>query len=206
MSPELAPAPVTPPPVAPPPSTSLHDLWSKWKSNVRTKPVMTEIEEKCKKEFDDDSDNDDLVYEFDPKAGFEYCIFMAHGFKKENAELKARISQMENEHERQMFDMQRKLRDMEVKLATLTESYCKLYTAHEELMTRCSVLEEENKQLREANVKLLERCTTLEDENKQLRERCSTLEDENKNLSSRCQTLEVENKQLQERVSVLESK
>ena len=93
-----------------PPTTSLGDIWSKWKANGRIKAVMTDIEERCKSEFDDDSDNEGIAYAFDPKAGFEYCIFMAHGLKKENAEIKAKISQMEVDHDHATCEYQRQLR------------------------------------------------------------------------------------------------
>ena len=144
MSPEPTYSPSAP---QPPPTTSLGDIWSKWKANGRTKAVMTDIEERCKSEFDDDSDNEGIAYVFDPKAGFEYCIFMAHGLKKENAEIKAKVDQVERDHEHKICDMQREMRELKAKLAAITDDYNRLHKDHSDLSTRFTELEKENELL-----------------------------------------------------------
>ncbi len=105
---------------------------------------MTDIEERCKSEFDDDSDNEGIVYAFDPKAGFEYCIFMAHGLKQENAEIKAKVDQVERDHDHKICEMQREMRELKAKLATLTDDYNLLYKDHSDLSTRFTELKKEN--------------------------------------------------------------
>jgi hypothetical protein len=144
----MSPVTATAPPLPPAPSTSLGDIWSKWKANGRTKPVMTDIEERCKSEFDDDSDNEGIAYTFDPKAGFEYCIFMAHSLKKENAEIKAKISQMERDHDYAVCEMQREIRELKAKLAAVSDNYNRLYKDHSDLSMRFTELEKENEVLK----------------------------------------------------------
>ncbi len=148
---------------------------------------MTDIEERCKSEFDDDSDNEGIAYAFDPKAGFEYCIFMAHGLKKENAEIKAKISQMEVDHDHATCEYQRQLRDVNASLVHVKGIYRDLNMSYQELYA-------ENTDLKDKNKQLTDRVSSLAEENDQVKLRLAILEEKNKHLCDRLASLEAMDK------------
>jgi hypothetical protein len=173
-----------PEPAFPPPKTdSFGDLWAKWKTNTKTRALMNDIESRCKAEHVDDSDNDGIAYMFDPRKGFEYCISMTVGYKREVELLKAELAVIKEDAEREKVAWRMRVQEAETTLATIKENYNTLFAAHQQLMAQSKALTDENKQLKEENeqIKL---------ENKRLSDRLDIVEEENKRMKERLDALE----------------
>lgn len=130
---------------------------------------MTDIEKRCKADHDDESDNEGIDYLFDPRKGFELCIAMSVGYRKQVQELKEEIGTLRAEHDRDMTEMRRMLHETKTKLTVTTENYCSLFSQNQGLLTRLQAVEDENRSF-------IERISALEEENKQMKERLAILE------------------------------
>jgi hypothetical protein len=190
MSPEPTYSPTAPQPPPPPKTDSFGDLWAKWKTNTKTRALMNDIESRCKAEHVDDSDNDGIAYMFDPRKGFEYCISMTVGYKREVEILKAELAAIREEAEREKVAWRMRVQEAETTLATIKENYNTLFEAHQQLMAQSKALTDENKQLKEENEQVKLENEQIKLENKRLSDRLDIVEEENKRMKERLDALE----------------
>ena len=109
-------------------------VWMECKSNRYLQKNMMRLEDHMRKEFAEDSDNEG-EYVFDAKEGVRTAIRFYSSLQKEVDELKARMAELEKQHNRDICDINGKLSQTSQKCSNMEYNYVKLHNEHSELQS-----------------------------------------------------------------------
>ena len=117
--------------VPPPAGESLESVWSRIKEDARVRPALVEIEERFRKDFDDDSENEDA----------EYTLNMFNAFKQ----MARNVIGFKNEFERQkciVHDHESRLQLLEMEMRQVRQEKEFLRKQNESMLAELKVLRE----------------------------------------------------------------
>jgi len=93
-----------------------------------------------KEDYDDNSDNED-DYTLQPKVGFQLALERYMSVTKEVEILKAKLHEVEQKHERELFVLRQELTSVKQQCSNIQHSFTQLSHEHEELSMKYDILQ-----------------------------------------------------------------
>lgn len=114
-------------------------LWADCKAKRALHNSLEEMEQRIRKEHEDDSDTEGC-YIFSAENCIRHAIICAVSFEKEMQKLKTRVTEIESKHEQEIFKLRSELNATKHKCDTIHANYMELSTIHSELLNEYNVL------------------------------------------------------------------
>ena len=115
-------------------------LWEDCRSKKYLQNTINDLERRMKEDYDDNSDNED-DYTLQPKVGFQLALERYMSVTKEVEILKAKLHEVEQKHERELFVLRQELTSVKQQCSNIQHSFTQLSHEHEELSMKYDILQ-----------------------------------------------------------------